>query len=125
MGSGEWLVSMLIRLAINAIGLLAAASLIDGIHLRGLWTTVLVAAIFGLVNALIRPFVLMVTCLLQVLTLGLFTLIVNTAMLGLTAWLAGQFELDFRIDDFLSAFLGAIVISIVSFLLTRFMPAPN
>jgi putative membrane protein len=54
-----------------------------------------------------------------VITLGLFTLIINTAMLGLTAWIAGKFDLAFHVDGFIAAFLGALVISLVSTLLSR------
>ena len=115
---------LLIRWAINAIGLLLAAGIVRGIELEGWESTLLTAALFGLVNAFIRPFVMMMSCLLQVLTLGLFTLIVNTAMLGLTAWAAGQVGLAFRVDGFTAAFLGALVISLVSFTLTRFSPSP-
>ena len=79
--------------------------------------------LFGLINALIRPVVAMFSCLLTFLTLGLFTLIINTAMLGLTAWIAGKFDLAFRVDGFIAAFLGALVISLVSMILTKWATA--
>jgi putative membrane protein len=71
----------------------------------------LIALIFGLVNALVRPFLLLLTCPFLILTLGLFVLVINTVMLELTAWLAGPV---LTIQGFWSAFLGALIISVVS-----------
>ncbi|MDO8717058.1 MAG: phage holin family protein [Dehalococcoidales bacterium] len=110
---------LLIRFIINAAAIVVATQLISGIHLDGWKAIVFVTIIFGLVNALIRPLVLLVTCFIQVLTLGLFTLVINGAMLYFTAWLAGIFGLSFSIDNFLSAFLGALVVGVVSFILSR------
>ncbi|HWO94286.1 MAG TPA: phage holin family protein [Dehalococcoidia bacterium] len=119
---GPWLMGLLIRWAINAVALVVAAALVPGIELEGWESTLITAGIFGIVNALIRPFVMCITCLLQVLTLGLFTLIVNAAMLALTAWAADGLGLEFEVDGFWAAFLGALVISLVSFVLTRVAP---
>ena len=77
----------------------------------------MVALIFGLVNALVRPVLAFLTCPLIILTLGLFTLIINAAMLMLTAWLSEDFGLNFQVANFSSAFWGALVISIISFFL--------
>ena len=110
----------LLRWVINGLALWAAASLVPGFRYEGWQAIAVVALIFGLVNALIRPIVLVVTCLVNVLTLGLFTLIVNAAMLALTGWIAGQIGIPFQITGgFLTVFLGALVISIVSFALTK------
>lgn len=122
LGDGPWLMALLLRWAINAVALFFAAQIVRGIELNGWESTIITAGLFGLVNAFIRPFVMLATCLFQILTLGLFTLIVNTAMLALTAWAAGQLDLEFEVDGFWAAFLGALVISIVSFILTRFAP---
>ena len=110
---------LLIQFLINAAAIFVAAQLVSGIHLEGWKAIVFVTIIFGLVNTLIKPLVLLVTCLIQVITFGLFTLIVNAGMLYFTAWLARNFGLDFSIDNFLSAFLGALVVSVVSFILSR------
>ncbi len=108
-----------IRLLINAVALAAAEWLIDGITYTGDWIWLIgVALIFGIVNATISPLLKMLTCPLIVITLGLFTLVINALMLELTAWLAGFFDLSFRVDGFWPAFLGALVISIVSFVLS-------
>ncbi len=120
--------SLIVRLLINAVALLVAAWLVPGIHLsaaRGQavpndWLTLaIVALIFGVVNAIIRPIVLFLTLPLNILTLGLFTFVVNALMLLLTSWIAEGMELGFRVDGFWPALLGALIISVVSFLLNR------
>jgi len=78
------------------------------------------AVIFGLVNALIRPLVRFLTCLINVITLGLFTLVVNALMLWLSGWIAQQLNVGFKVDGFIAAFLGALLISFVSFVLSLF-----
>ena len=116
--------NLLLRLLINAVALYVASQFVPGVHFMRSddWQTILlVALIFGLVNALIRPLALLVTCLINVVTLGLFTLIVNAGMLWLTSELAARLALGFRVDDLMAAFLGAIVISLVSFVLTKLL----
>jgi putative membrane protein len=103
---------------INAIALAVAAWLIPGIQVtddRAWMAVAIMAVVFGLVNALIRPLVKLLTCLLNAITLGLFTLVINAAMLWLSSWIAGQLGVGFRVDGFVAAFLGALLISIVSF----------
>lgn len=124
-GPGDLLIAVLLRWAINAVSLLVAARVVGGIELHGWESTIIVAALFGLVNIFIRPVVLVMTCLLQVVTLGLFTLVVNAAMLALTAWMAGKLDLQFEVDGFGAAFLGALVITVVSFVLSRLAPSPR
>ncbi|MCC7355787.1 MAG: phage holin family protein, partial [Anaerolineae bacterium] len=81
----------------------------------------LVALIFGIVNAFIKPLLQLLTCPLIILTLGLFTLVINALMLQLTSSLAGTFNLDFHVDNFGAAFWGGLVISIVSIILSIFL----
>lgn len=111
---------ILLRLIINAIALYVATQVgITGLSFTGDWTTIaLVAFIFGLVNALIRPLLTILTCPLIVLTFGLFTFVVNAVMLALTGWIAERLHLGFVVDGFWAAFLGALVASIVSWALT-------
>lgn len=111
---------LILRLIINAIALFVATQVgIAGLSFTGDWKTiVLVAFIFGLVNALIRPLLTILTCPLIVLTFGLFTFVVNAVMLALTGWIAEQLHLGFVVDGFWAAFLGALVVSIVSWALT-------
>ena len=118
--------TLFLRLVGNAIALYAAANLIDGIQFAGngqvdVVSLLAVALIFGVVNAVIKPVVKVATCPAYVVTLGLFTFVVNALMLLLTGWLAGLFNVGFRVDGFGPAFRGAIVISIVSFLLSLFI----
>lgn len=120
--SGGGFVSLLARLAVNAVALYVAAQLVPGVSFTrpNDWQTViLVALIFGVVNALIRPLTLAVTCLINLVTLGLFTLVVNAAMLWLTSEAAASLGLGFRVDGFVAALLGALVISLVSLVLSR------
>lgn len=110
---------LVIRLVINAVGLWVAASFVDGIHLTNQVVDLLfVALIFGLINALIKPIIDIFTCPFYIITLGLFTFIVNALMLMLTGQLSGG---RLAVDSFLAAFLGGIVISVVSLLLSLFL----
>ncbi len=107
-------VKLLLRVVINAFALWLAATLVSGINLtEEIPLIVLVALIFGLVNIFIRPLVKLLSLPLTIITLGLFALVINTAMLGLTAALTENLQ----IDGFWSAFLGALIISVVSAIL--------
>lgn len=81
-----------------------------------------VAVVFGLVNGLIRPIVRLLTLPLFILTLGLFTFVVNALMLLLTSWLSERLDLPFRVHGFGAALLGAVIVSVVSFLLNVLLP---
>jgi putative membrane protein len=85
-------------------------------------TLIGVALIFGLVNAIVRPIVRLLTLPLFVLTLGLFTFVVNALMLLLTVWISGRLDLPFVVDGFGAALLGALVISVVSFMINVALP---
>jgi putative membrane protein len=110
----------IIRWAINALALYIAARLIPGVDLdpNDYVSFIWLALIFGLLNALVRPLLALLTCPLIILTLGLGTLILNTVMLYLTAWVAGLFNIGFTLSGFWPAFLGALVISLVSVVLS-------
>jgi putative membrane protein len=115
-------VLILLRLLINALALLVAAWLVPGIRLGAAGrhpTLLLVALIFGLVNAVIRPLVILLSLPLEIVTLGLFTFVINALMLLLTSWIAQGMGLGFRVDGFLAALLGALIVSVVSFALSR------
>lgn len=110
--------NLVIRLFINAVALWGAASVVRGVELSDSFGGVLlVALIFGLVNALIRPILTLLTFPLLLLTLGLLTLVINALMLMLTAGLTRHLS----VSGFWSAFFGALVISIVSLLLSIFL----
>jgi putative membrane protein len=105
---------LLLRLVGTSLALYVATQVVPGVEYHGPWWTLLVVAVvFGLVNALVRPVVLALTCPFVILTLGLGLLLVNGAMLGLTAWLAGDW---LTVDGCFPAVLGALLISVVSFL---------
>lgn len=105
----------LIRLLVNAIALWVAIEIVPGIAYDGTNLSLLIIAlIFGVVNALVRPLLVILTCPLIVLTLGFFLLIVNGLMLSLTAWISSIFNLGLYIDSFWATLLGAVVVSIVS-----------
>ena len=110
--------NLVIRFLINAVSLFVADALIAGIHIEGWSALAVMSIIFGLVNAFARPIAKLITCPLIILTVGLFLLIVNTAMLGISAWLAGALGFDATIDGFWPTLGGAIVISIVGFILS-------
>ena len=110
----------LLRLLASAVAIWAAAAIVPGVEIGGPEFTdqalvaVLVGVIFGIVNAVIKPIVAVLAFPLYIVTLGLFTFVVNALLFWLTAWLAGMFNLDFTVDGFLAAFLGALVVTIVS-----------
>ncbi len=103
---------LILRALIGALGLWLASRLVAGITVDGVTTLLIAAVVLGLVNAIVRPVVFFLTLPLTILTLGLFLLVLNAAMLGLTALLLG----GLRVDGFVSAVLGSVVISIVSWL---------
>ncbi|GAB3965836.1 phage holin family protein [Plantactinospora veratri] len=113
----------LFRLVISALALWITSLVVPGIELTGRTTaddalTVLVVAfIFGVVNAVLKPIIRVVGCVFYVLTLGLFALVVNALLFLLTDWIADVFDLPFEIDGFWPAFYGAIVMAVVSWLL--------
>ena len=107
--------NLLLRWFINAVALWVAVKLLPGLsHDGSMISLIAVALIFGLVNALVRPILLLLTCPLVLLTLGLFILIVNTLMLWLTIVLSNTLGLGIHSESFVATFFGAVVISLVS-----------
>jgi putative membrane protein len=112
----------LVRLLVNAAALWVATRLVSGVTYAGGWLPFLgVALVFGIVNAFIRPVAKVLTFPLIVLTLGIFALVVNGLMLLLTSKVAGALGLGFHVSGFRAAFLGALVVSIVSTVLSMFV----
>jgi putative membrane protein len=116
---------------VNAAALAIATWILGGITLTGsstvrkIITLLIVALIFGVLNAIIKPLFALFTAPLILLTLGLFLIVINACMLLLTSWLAGLFDLGWDVDGFWTAVLGAIIISVVSFILNVFLPDPD
>lgn len=107
-----------IRLLINGLAFYAAVSLVPGItEVTSTPVNYLVLAlIFGVLNALVKPLLKFLTCPFILLTLGLFTLLINTGLFYLTGWLGSQFSYGFGVSGFWAAFLGAIVVSLIGML---------
>jgi putative membrane protein len=119
---------MLATVLTAAVALALAAWLLDGISVGGatreeqLVTLLVVAVVFGVVNAVVRPIVALLSLPLYILTLGLFFLVVNALMLMLTSWLAEQIGVPFEVDGFWTAVVGAIVISLASAVIGLILP---
>ena len=118
---------VLIRVLITAAALAVATGIVSGIQLQTgttlskVSTLIVVALIFGVVNAVLKPIVKTVGCLFYILTLGLIGLVVNGLLLWLTSWVAGQLSLPFHITGFWAAFWGAIIVGVVGWLLNLFV----
>ena len=110
----------LIRLLIAAAGLWIASYLVPGIEIQGTGTLLGAALLLGIVNAVVRPLAILFTLPLTLLTLGLFLLVVNAAMLGLVAWLLD----GFHISGFFAALVGSLVVSLTAWLASWYI-GPN
>ena len=102
--------------AINTLAVLVAVYMVPGIHFKddSLWTPFVTSLVLGILNAFIRPILMLLALPLLIFTLGLFTLVINALLLYFVSFLLGN---HFAVDSFGAAFLGALVISIVSLLL--------
>ncbi|MBI3159591.1 MAG: phage holin family protein [Chloroflexi bacterium] len=114
----------ILRIAVNAVALYAAVAIVPGISPQNpdpvsyIW----LALIFGLVNALVKPLVNILACGVILLSLGLATLFINTGLFYLASWIGAQFGFGLNIEGFWAAFLGALVVSVISFVLNIFLP---
>lgn len=122
--------SFLIKVLVNGVALWVASLLVSGIDFEDssnttakVLTIAAVALIFGVLNAIIKPILTILSLPVLILTLGLFTFILNAIMLWLTQWVAGWFDLGFHVQSFWwDAVLGALIITIVSMLLNAVLP---
>jgi len=125
--------ALTIRVIVVAVSLWVAALIVGGIRVgtevsptattaSTVGTLVVVAIIFGLVNAFLKPIIKVIGCPLYVLTLGLIGFVVNALLLWLVGWIASKLSLPFAVDGFWAAFWGAIIIAIVSFVLHLVIP---
>ncbi|MEA4909185.1 MAG: phage holin family protein [Anaerolineaceae bacterium] len=117
--------NLLIRLAINAVALYAAIALMNG---RGItpqnndWVSLIwLALIFGLINAILKPILMVAGCPFIILTLGLGTLLINTLLFYLAGNIGARFGVGFSVSNFGAAFIGAILVSVVSFVLSSLL----
>jgi putative membrane protein len=120
--------NLIIRLLANAVALAVATWIVSGITLEGATTSrriitlLIVAAIFGVVNAVVRPIVKLLSLPFIILTLGLLIFVINAAMLLLTSWITGKLDVQFHVDGFWAALLGSLVITVVGMLLNAVLP---
>ena len=108
---------LLLRWVLNAFALWVVSEIVPGIHADGVTATFVAALVLGILNALVRPVVLLLTLPINLMTLGLFTFVINAFMLEMTT----AFVRGFSIDGFGPAVLGAVLLSLVSFALNAFM----
>lgn len=124
---------LLLRLIVTAAALFVAIAVVPGVDLAGVSTQTLppaatlvnllgVAVIFGLINAIVKPILKALTCAITFFTLGLFIFVINALMLFLTSVIAQRFDIGFVVDGVVPALVGSIVISVVSIVLSIFVP---
>jgi putative membrane protein len=117
---------MLARLLINAAALWVATQLVPGISFRGEWPFLLaVSLVFGALNVIVRPILKFLTFPFLIVTLGLFTFVLNAVMLWLTGVVSNTLGLGFDVDGFSAAFVGALLVTIVSFVLSLLVKSSN
>jgi putative membrane protein len=121
--------SYLIRLAISAVSLWITTLIVSGVHVTTdstvtkIFTIIVVAAIFGVINMILLPIIKTIGCAFYVLTLGLISLIVNGLLFMLTSWIAGGINLPFHVDNFWpSAVLGALIVGLIGWVIGLVVP---
>ena len=114
---------ILIKIVVTALAVWIATLIIPGIHLHThstvgkIGTLIVVALIFGVINAVLKPVAKAVGCLAYVVTLGLIAIVVNGLLFWLTSWVAGKLSVPFHITGFVPALLGALLVGVVTWLL--------
>ena len=122
--SAQRAVSLAVQWLVLAFAVWVAAEVVEGIRWDGWDSILVVAAVLGVLNMYVKPLIKLLTLPLTVITFGLFLLVLNALFLVLASWLAGQIQgIDFHVDDFLAALLGAVIISIVSMVVGWFVDA--
>jgi len=115
-----------LRLLLNAAALWAAERLVSGITYQGGWLGFLgVALVFGIVNAIVKPVLTVLSFPVILLTLGLFYFVVNALALWITAGISGSLGMGFKVEGFWAAFLGALIVSLVNLVLSWFVGRPG
>lgn len=121
--------NILIKVLVNAVAIWVATAVIPGVEVSGngtgrtVLTLIIVGAIFGVVNAIIKPVVALFSFPFYILTLGLFAFVVNALMLEIVAWLSDQLDISFTIDDFFWSAIGAaVVVTFVNMVLNLVLP---
>lgn len=115
------MIGFIVRLLVNAVALLIVAYFLPGVHVASITAAIVAALVLGIVNAILRPILILLTLPVVILTLGLFTFVINAITFELVAHLG----LGLTVDSFWSALLGALVLSIVSYLLSSLVKAAD
>jgi putative membrane protein len=113
------MVGLITRWLLTTLALILTAKIVPGIHIQDITTLFLASLVLGLLNAIVRPLLIFFTLPLTIVTLGLFILVIN----GFTFWLAAHFVPGFHVDGFFPALLGAILVSLLSWLFNIFIKA--
>ena len=111
------MIGLITRWLLTALALILTTKIVPGIQVANITTLFVASLVLGLLNAIVRPILIFFTLPLTIVTLGLFILIIN----GFTFWLAAHFVPGFHVNNFLAALLGAIVVSLLSFLFSFFI----
>src|SRR6476660_8143038 len=106
---------LIVRWLLNTLALFIVVTIVPGFHYHSIVSLAIAALLLGLLNAIVRPILFVLTLPLTIVTLGLFLIVLNAIMLELTAWIAP----GFRIDNFVAAVIGAIVLGIISWITNR------
>ncbi|NEA36151.1 phage holin family protein [Streptomyces sp. SID13031] len=120
--------NLIIKLLANAVALAVASWVVSGITLQGattgrrVLTLLIVAAIFGIVNAVVKPIAKLISLPFIILTLGLLIFVINALMLLLTSWITDKLDVQFHVGGFGAALLGSLVITLVGMLLNAVLP---
>jgi len=117
------MLSFFLTWIVAAVSLVITAYIVPGITVVSFPAAMVAAVFIGLVNAVVRPIITLLTLPLSILTLGLFLFVVNAISLSLASWLAGAFSIGFTVSGFWPALFGSIVLSFVSGLIGRFVNA--
>jgi putative membrane protein len=118
------LIEFVVRWLVLALAVWVAAQLIPGIQLGGWPSTLAVALVLGILNTLLKPLLVILSMPVTILTIGLFLIVINTVLLLLGEWIVDTFtDFQFAIDGIWSAILGAVIISVVTFIVSRFINA--
>lgn len=109
--------SLILRMLLNALIVYGVAHIIKGVHIKGFGTAIIVAIVLGLINALIRPILFLLTLPINILSLGLFTFVLNALLFWSVTW----FVPGFTVDSFVSAFVASFLVSLMSLIFSWFL----
>ena len=114
--------SFLVHWLIYAVAIVITAYLLPGVRLSGFFAALVTALVLGLVNTFLKPLLILLTLPLNILTLGLLTFVINAVMLLLTSWITGKLDVQFHVDGFWNALLGAFIITVVGVIINAVLP---